>query len=214
MVPYLPKQISYQAIIVYLIALVSISLFYSGFAMKFGYMVMGVAFVSGFFLGTHQFTETWSRWSESRFLRNLFSLAVIIRLVWVVASYFYYIYATGRPFEFDTADALGYHEEARWLSSEGLATTWNYYFGSGFRGFADIGYPLYLTFIYSIFGPNIILPRILKAFLSAFTCILIYRLSNRTFGGEIARMAAIMAALMPNLIIYCGYHLKETEMLF
>ena len=27
-------------------------------------------------------------------------------------------------------------------------------------------------------------------------------------------MAGIMAALMPNLVIYCGYHLKETEMLF
>jgi hypothetical protein len=27
-------------------------------------------------------------------------------------------------------------------------------------------------------------------------------------------MAAIMCALMPNFIIYCGYHLKETEMIF
>jgi hypothetical protein len=27
-------------------------------------------------------------------------------------------------------------------------------------------------------------------------------------------MAGIMCALMPNFIIYCGYHLKETEMLF
>ena len=27
-------------------------------------------------------------------------------------------------------------------------------------------------------------------------------------------MAGLMCALMPNLVIYCGYHLKETEMLF
>ena len=28
------------------------------------------------------------------------------------------------------------------------------------------------------------------------------------------RLAGIMYALMPNFVIYCGYHLKETEMLF
>ena len=36
----------------------------------------------------------------------------------------------------------------------------------------------------------------------------------RTFDESVARMAAIMCCLMPNLIIYCGYHLKETEMIF
>ena len=32
-------------------------------------------------------------------------------------------------------------------------------------------------------------------------------------GEQVGRMAGIFAMLMPNLIIYCGMHLKETEML-
>ena len=199
---------------VYLIALVSVSLFYSGYAMKFGYMALGLTFVAGFFIITSNCTESWRHWSERRFSSGLFTMAVCLRLVWVVASYFYYIQLTGRPFEFDTADALGYHEEAVWLAREGWDTAWEYYFGSDYHGFSDVGYPLYLTIIYSIFGPIVIIPRLFKALLSAFTCVLIYRLSSRTFGESVGRIAGIMSALMPNLIIYCGYHLKETEMLF
>ena len=39
-------------------------------------------------------------------------------------------------------------------------------------------------------------------------------MSTRTFGEDVGRMAGIMMVFMPNLIIYCGYHLKETLMLF
>ena len=214
MVSFFPKKIAYQAIIVYLIALVSVSLFYSAYAMRFGYMLLGVVFVTGFFLETQNCTQVWGKRSEKRFISDLFMLAVCLRLVWVVASYFYYIKTTGRPFEFDTADALGYHEEAKWLVDEGWGTMMDYYFGSGYHGLSDVGYPLYLTILYNIFGPVVIIPRIIKAFLSSYTCVLIYKLSSRTFEESTGRMAGIMAALMPNLIIYCGYHLKETEMLF
>ena len=83
-----------------------------------------------------------------------------------------------------------------------------------FDGISDIGYPLYLTLLYRIFGEHILLPRIFKAFISAYTCVLVYKLGQRTFGEATGRLAGIMMVLMPNLIIYCGYHLKETEMLF
>lgn len=214
MLSFFPKQIALQAILVYLAALVSVSLFFSGYSMQFGYMVLGFTFVTGFFLTTQHCTQSWDHRSSKQVVRDLFFLAICLRLIWVVASYFYYIQTTGRPFEFDSADALGYHEEAKWLASDGWNVTWDYYWGSGYHGISDIGYPLYLTLLYSIFGPVVIIPRIIKAFLSAYTCILIYRLSSRTFGESTGRMAGIMAALMPNLIIYCGYHLKETEMLF
>jgi hypothetical protein len=68
--------------------------------------------------------------------------------------------------------------------------------------------------LYKLFGPIIIVPRLIKSVMSAYMCILIYRLCVRTFAEETARMASIMTVLMPNLIIYCGLHLKETEMIF
>jgi hypothetical protein len=213
MVPFLPKQVTARAIITYLIALIVISLVFSDYVMKFEYMALGFLFVIGFF----SLTTTWSMEkgeSERDFVKFLFVSAVVFRLVWVVASYFYYNNATGIPFEFDTADALGYHEEAKWLASEKWSKVWEYYFKRESASISDVGYPLYLTVLYKITGPVIIIPRIIKAFLSAYTCILVYNLASRTLGEETGKMAGIMMVLMPNLIIYCGYHLKETEMLF
>lgn len=214
MVPFFPKQISYRAILTYLVALTVISIFYSNYSIKVGYMLLGLAFVIGFF----SFANVWSKnkrtFPEKEFIRRLFLVAVIIRLIWVIASYYFYISATGIPFEFGTADAIGYHEEAKWLASESWIKVWNYYFGASSDGISDVGYPLYLTVLYKVFGPIIIIPRILKAFISAYTCVLVFQLSSRTFGEDVGKMAGIMMALMPNLIIYCGYHLKETEMIF
>ena len=214
MIPFFPKQISIRAILVYFFSLFIVTVLYSGYAMLWGYIVLGITCVIGFFLLTSQWSLNSKRDSEKRFVGTLFGIAIALRIVWVVASYFYYIGWTGQPFEFDAADSMGYHEEAVWLSSSDWSVTWWYYFGERFHGISDIGYPFYLTILYRIFGPSIIIPRIIKAFLSAYTCVLIYRLSARTFGEDIGRMCAIMCALMPNLIIYCGYHLKETEMLF
>lgn len=214
MVTYLPKQISNRAIVTYLVSLVVISLFYYDYAMKFGYMALGFVSVICFFF----LSSVWSKGVRSiqkkEFLRNLFIVAFLLRILWVIGSYFFYIKTTGIPFEFDAADAVGYHEEARWLNEEGWGKVWDYYFGPDSIGISDVGYPLYLTVLYSIFGPIVIIPRIIKAFISAYTCVLVYRLSTRTFGEETGRMAGIMMALMPSFIIYCGYHLKETEMIF
>lgn len=214
MVPFLPKQITNRAIITYLIALVAISLYFHVYSMKWGFMALGLISVVGFFAASSYWTKEGRNQSETAFIKTLFIVSLLVRLVWVIVSYFYYIEATGTPFEFDAADAVGYHEEAKWLASENWAKTWEYYFGPNSIGISDVGYPLYLSILYRITGPVIIIPRIIKAFLSAYTCILIYKLSTRTFGDSIGRMASIMMALMPNLIIYCGYHLKETEMVF
>ena len=214
MIPYLPKQISNRAIITYLIALIAISVFYSDYAMRFGYMALGLLFVISFFSLSSLWSKDCCRDSERDYIKSLFIVAVVVRLVWVIASYFYYQNATGIPFEFDTADALSYHEEAKWLAGEKWSKTWEFFFGEYSVGISDVGYPLYLTVLYKITGPIIIIPRILKAFISAYTCVLVYSLSSRTFGNDVGKMAGVMMVWMPNLIIYCGYHLKETEMLF
>ena len=214
MIPYFPKQIASRAIVVYLIILTTVSLFYFNYAMSLGYIAMGIVSVVGFFMLAYFCSKAWKQKRESLYIEYLFLAAIFLRLVWVIASYFYYTSVTGTTFEFGAADSIGYHEEAKWLASEPWSTAWNYYFGPYSYGISDVGYPLYLTVLYKIFGPVVIIPRIIKAFLSAFTCVLVYKITSRTFGESTGRMAGIMMAFMPNLIIYCGYHLKETEMLF
>ena len=212
MIPFFPKVVAKRAIIVYLVSLSLVSVLYVGYMMKWGYVLMGILWVVGFFVLTNRWSETWRVQPEKRFALNLFYVALGIRLIWVIASYNYYIAEIGHPFEHGAADSLGYHDEAQWLAGMGWPAIWEYYFGS--FGISDVGYPLYLTILYKLFGPVVILPRIFKAFISAYTCVLLYRLSQRTFGEDTGRMVGIMSALMLNLVVYCGYHLKETEMLF
>ena len=49
---------------------------------------------------------------------------------------------------------------------------------------------------------------------STWTVLLVYKLATRSFGQETGRIAGILTMLMPNLILYCGLHLKEVEMVF
>ncbi len=212
MVPFFPKTIANRAIAIYVVSLCLVSVFFMGYRMLWGYVLLGLFCVLGFFVFTNHWSETWRVFSEKRYIKNLFWTALGIRIVWVFVSYYYYTAMTGQPFDFNAADSIGYHNEAVWLAGSDWPFVLDYYFGS--FGVSDVGYPLYLTALYKIVGSNVIIPRIIKALLSAYTCVLLYRLSQRTFGEDTARMVGIMSALMLNLIIYCGYHLKETEMLF
>lgn len=212
MVPFFPEQISRKAILVYLCSLAVVSIVYMNYAMGFGYMALGCMWVIGFFLLVTHCSFAWRTASDKNYVQSILLTALILRLVWVIASYFFYFETNGNPFEFQARDSMGYHSDAVWLAGESWSTTWDYLFGSIL--YADSGYPLFLTAIYKLFGPVIIIPRLINAFLSAWSCVLVYKMSSRTFGEEVGRMAGIMMVFMPNLIIYCGYHLKETLMLF
>lgn len=209
---YFPKQVSGRAITVYLLSLVAVSVFYLSYAMGLGYIALGCFWVVGFFLMLVYCSKKWMVVSAKQYIKNAFLGALALRFVWVIASYFFYNEVTGQPFEFGAADSIGYHYDAEWLAGEPWSTTWNYLFGSVL--YADSGFPFYLTVLYKLFGPVIIIPRLINALLSSWTCILVYKMSSRTFGEEVGRIAGIMTVFMPNLIIYCGYHLKETLMLF
>jgi 4-amino-4-deoxy-L-arabinose transferase-like glycosyltransferase len=121
---------------------------------------------------------------------------------------------TGQPFEFEAADAAGYHNEAIWMSQVIKDGQWNVFWEYYHDRLSDMGYPLYLAVVYSVFGQAIIIARIIKAILSSITVVLIYKIASRNFGEKTGRMAGVLAFLYPNLIYYCGLHVKETEMVF
>lgn len=213
MVSYLPRQISKTAIYLYIGALAAVSLLYIRFSMPLWYTLLGLMWVIGFFLLSNHFSEQWARVPQKKYIKFIFWTALGLRAAWVIFSYFFYKAQTGVPFEFAAADSLMYHDDATWLASTKWKYAWDYLFTSRIT-YSDSGYPLYLSLVYRLLGPNIIPARLLKALLGAFSCILLYRLASRNIGEEGGRMAGVFACFMPNLIIYCGLHLKETEMLF
>lgn len=179
---------------------------------SFIFMLFGVVEVCVFFHFSNQDSIAWKKLSEKAFVNKIFVTALIIRIVYVVFSYYFYTIETGKPFEYNAADSYGYHETA----SDFVNIGWNYFVNyiKSSTGVSDLGYPTYLGIIYWLTGNSIMVARLLKALYSAIACVLIYKIASRHFGYSTGRMAAVMCVFMPHLIYYCGMHLKETEMVF
>lgn len=212
MISFLPKTIANKGLLLYIVSLVVVSLAFFSFAMGILWVAFGIIGVVLFFVFSNKLTFEWQYISSKHFVKNLFGVSLMLRLVWVVFSYYFYLNQTGQPFEFGASDSIGYHETAVWLATESWTTVWDYFFGSG-AGVSDAGYALYLTVMYRLIGPNVMAVRMLKVVYSSLMCVLMYRLTTRTINEKVGRMVGVFAMLMPNLIIYCGLHLKETEML-
>ena len=196
---------------IYFISLAIVSIIFINHMMKFDYLIIGIAWILLFFLLSVRYTRKWADIPEKNYTRKLFFTALTFRIVWVLFSYIYYFIKTGLPFEFGSSDALAYHDAAIWMKEIGWSQTMDYL---STKSIADSGYPIYLTILYTIFGDSVLIVRILKAVLGAWSCVLLYKLASRNVGEEAGRMAGIFCCLMPNLIMYCGLHLKEIEMIF
>lgn len=212
---YIPKTITNNAILVYFAALLATNLIYSSYAMEWYFWLFGIVEVGMFFLLGNYCSKKWAYISEPLFVKKLITVSLLIRIVWVLFSYWFYYHMTGEYFEFNVGDAKFYHDMATDGANMLRQGNWNIF--SQFNqwlGFSDTGYMTYLSLIYYISNDSILFARILKTVWSTLTVYFVYRFAQRNFGESTGRIAAILCMLMPNLIYYCGQHLKETEMVF
>ncbi len=218
MLNYFPKFFSNRAIGLYSISLLAISLFFFNNMMSPMWILIGGASAIGFFYFSNTLTRKWANFSEKRFVKNIFWTAFFLRVIWVIFSYLFYQMETGRHFEFGAADSLFYDEMARYGSDLMASGEWNLYEKmtkyAGRLDVSDFGYPLYLSFVYLLSAKSILIAQLIKAAWGAWTVVLVYRLSQRSFGEEVGKIAGIFTMLMPILIYYSGLHLKEVEMVF
>jgi len=207
MLNFIPKYFTEKAMLLYVGALLVISLVFFSRALPLLFMTFGLVEVIGFFYFSNLLTKKWADFSQKRFKLNLFYTAFFLRLAWVIFSYFFYNARYGEPFEFEARDSHFYDDSGIWINT--LLST-----HQGFQpfldtlkgGYSDAGYAMYLGIQYYFTGNSIFFARILKALYGALTCVLIYKFAIRNFGEEVGRMAAIFCALMPNMIYYCGLH--------
>lgn len=212
MLSYFPRLFANKAIKYYIVALVIVMLLFNNHIMSIKWICFGSIEVIGFFLLSNKYTTNWQKVNSKLFRKRLFWTAFSLRAAWVLVSFFFYTWQTGQPFEFEVADAIGYHETALWLRDKDWSFVIEALFGEN-STISDAGYPAYLTIIYK-FLPSILFVRLFKAFIGAYTCVLMFELSSRNFGSKVGKITAIFCMLMPNLIYYCGLHLKEVEMVF
>lgn len=213
---HLLRHISVVGIGLYLIALTTISLVFKDHALQAKWMVWGMGEVLFFFVLTPIFYPRWKNDDSASFLRKVFWVALMLRIVYVVFSYYYYYSQNGSPFD-KPGDAIGYYNHGVFLAEElrkGHFQFIAYCLNKYTMGFSDQGYLIWLTLINFLFGPNILVTRFIKALMSAYLCVVIYKLSSRTFGERTGKCAAVMCVFMPILIQLAGLHTKEMEMIF
>lgn len=208
---YFPRYYLQLAIMAFFVVLSMCFIVFQGKFLPLVWLGFTILEVVGFFYFLHVFSKKWRPLPEKIFRDKLFSFSLILRVVWVIFSFFFFQYHTGQAFTFGASDSLMYHDAANSILYHGYGNLKSGLWG---LGLSDWGFPFYLSLIYSIFGDYVIIPRIINAFLSAFTVILIYNIGKRNFGESAGRIASIMAMLLPNFIYYTGVHLKETVMVF
>lgn len=213
----LARHIALCGIGVYLLAMVTVRLAFAGHALQPKWVLWGIGEVLFFFLLT---TVVYPRWKDDdpkRFSRKVFLTALAIRTVYAFAMCYYYYWETGIGFEYDAADSRWYHDTGVLLSlylREGRIAYIFGYLRHSTMGFSDQGYALWLALVYTLFGRSWLAPRLLKALMGAYLCILLHKLGSRTFGERTGRLAAVMCVFMPFLIQICGVHTKEAELIF
>ena len=213
MLDYFPRYFSTRAIYCYVVTLALISAFFMRFVMPFQFMLFGFVPVLIFFTYGTSLTMNWRKYTTRTFTKKLFLTALIIRVVYVLFIYLYYIEMTGKPHAYYPGDELLYTYIGTLWREHGLVET-----SSLLKEykivFSDSGYCWWLGLENLLLGTHVLPPRIFKCFIDAFSCVLVYNLAKRNFGEYVGRMAAVFCLLMPNMWYYCGVTLKETEMTF
>jgi hypothetical protein len=182
--------------------------------LPFIWISFGIAEVFTFFFFSSVLTIRWANVLQKSFQHKLFMTALLIRLVYVFFIYFFYEFKTGIPFEFNAADSGGYHGTAIWILRMFYSGNLKYYFTEYLTGISDSGWPLIMAFIYLLSFNSILVVRVVNALLSAWMVIIVYKIAQRNFGENSARITAILTMLLPSFIYYSGLHLKETCMIF
>lgn len=212
MLTFFPRYLSTRAIIAYFITLALVSALFISHAMPFQFMVFGAVAILVFFVYASQLSMNWEKYSPTLFTRKLFITALVLRLVYVIFIYAYYMAVTGKPYAFHYGDEEVYQLMGEVWWRDGFAI-----FNQDLKNYfplSDRGYLYWLAFEYKIFGIHVLPARLVKCVINAFSCVLIYNLAKRGFGESTGRIAGIFCMLMPNMWYYCGVTLKETEMAF
>lgn len=227
---YFPKKYANQAILLYFVALGACTILYMKAALPFAIMAMGIVSILLFFNGSNALGRKWARLSEKNFIKNVLKYAILIRLVYAVFIVWYNnahydIYWESNPgdigFYFPTGLQLAKLHGLNVFAGIQTLLDWKVQI-------SDTGYIIYIQLVSALlnlspeqvaeeshFGHEYVLIFLaLKAVMGAYTCIFTYRIAQRHFGENVARMTAIFCMLQWNMIWWCGSMMKETEMVF
>lgn len=209
--------LSVKSLALYVVAVATVGIIFRNLFLGWHWVMWGIGSIVLFFGGTCLVQKTMKDIDQKKFLLLIFFIALIIRVLYVWLMCYYYTFHTGKPMEFCASDSMSYHNTAVLIKNAIAGGQFGEFVSLLSQNkvmYSDMGYVMSLSFIYYIFGTNILVPRIIHALLSAYLCVVIYKLCNRVFDNRTARLAAAFSVVMPLFIYYCGLHLKESDFAF
>ncbi len=208
------KKLVFQIITMAIVTFCLIFILFFDKLVPINYITGGFITILVYFIGTWLIFQQWKNLQPRQYEWRLLLVALFIRIAAAVAFYFFYLSETGVPFEYNAVDSLFYHRTAITVSQHLRQMDFN--FSSYLSGvsFSDQGYNIFLGLVYAMFGPSIMIVRLINAIFSTLTVILIYRLSKNLISEHVARIAGIASLMLPNFLLYLGTHLKESLMVF
>ena len=172
-----------------------------------------------FFYGGQAMSRNLERRNAKTFVRNIFVVGVVIRLLWLLYVWFLFNLDHYGAQYGDMADVEWYmpfaKELAQWLVGDSQSSL-SEIIKINSSAIDDVGYPMWLAVGYVIWGDlsDAFIPMLIKCIVSAYCAVCIYNVAKRHFGEGTARLAAIFVCVNPNMIYWCGNMFKEAEMVF
>ena len=182
--PYIPKRVTSWAMLTYVAAICCCNILFASYMLNWQWWFFGAVEVLGFFYFANRLSKGWFYITPLHFMQKLFWTAFFLRAVWVVISYVLYQNWTGSAFTIDASDEIFYNEVAQYAAQEIRNGNWHIYsniVNYSSAEFSDVGYPIYLTFIYWIFDGSVVVARLIKAILGGWTAVLMYKFASRNF---------------------------------
>jgi len=188
---------------------------FPNYIMPLPILFTGIGTIIFFAAGLQYYSKAWQ--NNDSFIQRLFLHSVLYRSIGIGFLYLLtYFYDPGNlPMEVYAQDSWNYHFSGTMVAdaleeespiSMALASIW--------KSETDYGFATIIGFIYYIFGKNIVLIKLFNALLGSLTVIRIYQITRITYDEQRARLAGIITMLMPALLWFTGFYLKETTLIF
>lgn len=160
------------------------------------------------------FYEKSKTYSTNKFEKKLFTIGLLIRTASILFFYLLFYVLTNTEFDIAAQDAVWYHDTGIKIAKQLSEFRFNRDDLGSSIDFDDLGYNLFLGGVYFIFGPIVIIARIIQAIFGSFSAVLIYRIGKSLYNENVGRMASVLFLFFPLFIYFNVLHLKETLMLF
>lgn len=142
-------------------------------------------------------------------LVKVFMAAFAIRLM-AVYGLFFYLLSVGAD-GIAITDDWKYHAAGKVIDQALQAGRDGYSLHSHEQ---NVGYFYFCGWLYNTFGVDTLVPRVVNAFFSAMTAVVMYKLAFELFGARCAKYAGLLFVLMPNLVFLSALQLKDSILIF